>query len=245
MHARVADSAISNDADADFVSRALAGCRAARRELVLRSTPVVQQRVSRPLARFGAARGRRVDRSEVLDLVQQVLLVLFDRDGRVLRSWDPGRGLSLMNFIGLVAEREAKAILRSGRRSAWAEEPTSGDELCALAMDEHVLEDEVASREELLEIWQKLEAALSPRNLELFRALLVDELSIEEASARFSMSPNALYTFRSRLRQQVQAIRASLTPAEATTHAAPRGARLVARQPALERNGPRSVGGDS
>ena len=63
--------------------------------LVLRLSPVVQRRVCRPLASSRAARGRGVERAEVLDLTQQILLLLFDRDSRVLRSWDPARGLSL------------------------------------------------------------------------------------------------------------------------------------------------------
>jgi hypothetical protein len=90
-----------HEADADLVRRAVDGEAAARHALVLRLGPVVQ-------------RGRGVERSEVLDLTQQILLLLFDRDSRVLRSWDPGRGLALANFVGLV-EREARAILRSGR----------------------------------------------------------------------------------------------------------------------------------
>jgi RNA polymerase sigma-70 factor (ECF subfamily) len=204
---------MTHEADVDLVRRAVEGESAARHALVVRLSPVVQRRVCRPLASSRGARGRGVQRSEVLDLVQQILLLLFDRDSRVLRSWDPSRGLSLPNFVGLVAEREAKAILRSGRRSAWAENPTSEDDAAVLAVDDRTLEDHVVSREELSKIWHRLEEELSPRGIELFRALLIDQLSIEEISDRFDMSPNALYTFRSRLRQQVQDIRRQLTSA--------------------------------
>src|SRR5688572_12519098 len=112
---------MTQETDVELVRRAVEGQAAARHTLVLRLSPVVQRRVCRPLQSSRAARGRGVERSEVLDLTQQILLLLFDRDSRVLRSWAPERGLSLANFVGLVAEREAKAILRSGRRSAWAE----------------------------------------------------------------------------------------------------------------------------
>lgn len=204
-------SAMTLETDVDLVRRAVDGQAAARHALVLRLSPVIQRRVCRPLAASRAARGRGVERSEVLDLTQQILLLLFDRDSRVLRSWDPARGLSLANFVGLVAEREAKAILRSGRRSAWAERPTSEDDVSALAVDDRALEDHVVSREELQKIWHCLEEQLSPRGLELFHALLIEQLSIEELAERFDMSPNALYTFRSRLRQQVQEIRRQLS----------------------------------
>lgn len=197
------------DTDLELVRRAVAGQAAARRALVSSLAPVIQRRVCRPLAHSRAARGHAVQRSEVLDLTQQILLLLFDDDSRVLRSWDPARGLSLANFVGLVAEREAKAILRSGRRSAWAEQPTSHDDVCALAIDAHALEEHVGSRQELQKIWHRPEEQLSPRGLDLFHALLIEQRSIEELTERFNMSPNALYTFRSRLRQQVEAIRVS------------------------------------
>jgi DNA-directed RNA polymerase specialized sigma24 family protein len=209
--ARSGRSGVSQDADLELVRRAVDGQPAARHALVLRLSPIVQRRVCRPLASSHAARQRRAERSEVLDLTQQVLLLLFDRDSRVLRSWDPERGLSLANFVGLVAEREAKAILRSGRRSAWAEKPTSEDDVSAFAVDERALEDQVVSREELQKIWHRLEEQLSPRGIELFHALLIEQLAIEEIAERFNMSCNALYTFRSRLRQQVQEIRRQLT----------------------------------
>ncbi len=213
--------------DVDLVRRAVDGDAAARHALVLRLSPVVHRRVCRPLA---IRRGGSVQRSEVLDLVQQILLLLFDKDSRVLRSWDPTRGLSLSNFVGLVAEREAKAVLRSGRRSAWAENPTAEDDVSTLAVDDAVLEDDIVSRGELRTIWHRLEEALSPRSIELFRALFIEQLSIEEISGRFGMSSNALYTFRSRLRQQVQAIRRELSatqgpPPVATTRRLPMGPR--------------------
>jgi DNA-directed RNA polymerase specialized sigma24 family protein len=206
---------MNREEDADLVRRAVDGEAAARHALVLRLAPVVQRRVCRPLANSRAASGRGVERSEVLDLTQQVLLLLFDRDSRVLRSWDPGRGLTLANFVGLVAEREAKAILRSGRRSAWAERPSGDDDLSVLAMDDRTFEDHVVSRDELARIWHQLEEELSPRGFELFRALLIEQLSMEETSARFDMSANALYTFRSRLRQRVHAIRCELASTSA------------------------------
>lgn len=197
------------EADVELVRRAVAGEAAARHALVLRLSPVVQRRVCRPLASSRAGRG--VQRSEVLDLTQQILLLLFDRDSRVLRHWAPERGLSLANFVGLVAEREARAILRSGRRSAWAERPTSDDDVSALAVDEQELEDQVVSRQELQKLWHCLEEQLSPRGLALFQALAIEQLSIEELAERFQMSSNALYTFRSRLRQQLQEIRRRLS----------------------------------
>jgi RNA polymerase sigma-70 factor (ECF subfamily) len=191
-----------------LVQCALRGEAAASRALVLQLTPIVQRRVALAWASCGAPAGRPVLRSDVLDLTQQVLLLLFERDARVLRSWDPVRGLSLGGFVGLVAEREALTLLRTGRRSAWAETPTSDDVLDQVPAPG--IEPRLSARDELSRIWEALECRLSPRGLLLFRALLVDELPMEEVALRFGMSTGALYTFRSRLRDQVQRLRGEL-----------------------------------
>jgi DNA-directed RNA polymerase specialized sigma24 family protein len=177
-------------------------------------TPIIQHRVSRALSvcRVRRASGSH-QRSDLLDLTQQMLLLLFEERGKALSSWHPERGLSLNNFVGLVAEREALAVLRSGRRSAWAETPTADDILSAYR-DESESENVVSARDELISIWHRLEGQLSPRGIALFRALLVDELPIEKVCQTFQMSATAVYNFRSRLRHRVREIRASLTAAE-------------------------------
>src|SRR6185503_6782407 len=88
--------------------------------LVQLLTPVIQARVARTLyrRRWGRGGGYNV-RQDVEDLTQDVFLKLFANDGRVLRSWRQERGLSLENFIGLVAEFHTISYLRSGRRNPW------------------------------------------------------------------------------------------------------------------------------
>src|SRR5262245_39126253 len=111
------------------VHRALAGDDQALNRLVAMLTPVIQSRVARGLLsrRVGSASGRNV-RQEVEDLTQEVFLVLFADGGKVLRSWEPERGLTLPNFVGLVAERQTASILRSGKRNPWREDPTLAED---------------------------------------------------------------------------------------------------------------------
>ncbi len=198
--------------DRDLVARALRrdpeGCRA----LIDCLTPVIRRRVARALARGARHSGRPPQRSDVLDLVQEVFVLLLDRDGRVLRQWDPERGLSLENFVGLVAEREAGAILRSGRRSAWAEEPAPDDKLELRAHTAPEPERIAASRQQLGRTLASLRASLSPRNYGLFEALYIHQQPIEQVAESFGMTPNALYTFRSRLKAEIAKLRDELTP---------------------------------
>jgi RNA polymerase sigma-70 factor (ECF subfamily) len=196
-------------ADRRLVASVIARDGAACRALVGRLTPIVQRRVGRRCEYFSRVRGARLERGQVLDLTQEVLVVLFDNDAAVLRSWDPARGLSLDNYVGCVAEREAAAILRSGRRSAWAETPTASD-LIELGAHADGVEQRVTSRDELLEIWHRLEEQLSARGLALFEALLIEERPIDEICERFETTANALYAFRSRVRERLQGIRRAL-----------------------------------
>ncbi len=185
----------------DEVQRALAGEAGALERLVALLTPVIQARVARTLLlrRRGGAEGRDV-RQEVEDLSQEVFLLLFADGARVLRSWQPERGLALANFVGLVAERCAASVLRSGRRSPWKEDPTLAEDLDSAA-PESGPEEITASREELRLLLHRLTEELSPLGRHLFDLLFVRELSVPEVVAATGLKPDAVYAWRSRLRR--------------------------------------------
>ncbi len=181
----------------------LAGQAGATRELVRILAPVVQARVARVLVRRRGASGRDV-RQHVEDLAQEVFEALFADGARALRAWDPARGLSLVSFCGLVAEREAASILRSGRRSPWTETATELEEL-ERSLD-HVVPAEalVANRERLAIVVERLREALSPRGLELFQRLVVDEEPVAAVCAATGMSADAVYAWKSRILKVVR-----------------------------------------
>lgn len=203
--------------DQELVDAVVARDAEACRAFIARLTPVIRHRVARVLSVHAARRGRPVERHEVLDLIQEIFVVLLDRDGRVLRSWEPSRGLSLQNFVGLVAEREAGAFLRSGRRSGWAEAPTDDTFLTANAASDVDCERQLGARQLLERLVERLRERLSPRGFALFHALYVQEQEVEAVAEDFAMSPNALYTFRTRLRREVATIRSELVPATMQT----------------------------
>ncbi|MEJ7732504.1 MAG: sigma-70 family RNA polymerase sigma factor [Polyangiaceae bacterium] len=161
--------------------------------------PLVQARVAKALLRRHRAGVRRAVREEVLDLTQEVFVALFERDGRLLRAWDPERGLSLPNFVGLIAEREVSSILRSGVRSPFAlDDALTEDALEPLEAPMGV-EADVASRETLEKLLDGLRARLSPLGLQMFRLLFVEERTVEEICESMRMRPDAVYAWRSRL----------------------------------------------
>jgi DNA-directed RNA polymerase specialized sigma24 family protein len=194
--------------DARLRDRAVAGDPQATRQLVVQLVPVIQARVARSLAAHGRPEARRNVREEIQDLTQEVLAALFDEDTRVLKAWDPNRGLSLANFVGLVAQRQALSLLRTRRRSPWVEEPTS--DMGPLLPDAVGPEARVASRQVLERLLAELEAELSPLGLELFELLLVQQLEVDEVTERMKMTRDAVYAWRSRLgklvRQRIAAL---------------------------------------
>lgn len=190
----------SNEATG-LVQKALAGEERALTQLVAVLTPVIQARAARALLSRRAllAAGRSV-RQEVEDSSQEIFLLLFAQEGRVLKSWQAERGLSLENFVGLVTERQVVSYLRSGRRNPWREEAFEAEDLGAAA-PEPGPEEITASREELRRLLDRLREAVSPLGWRLFELLFIRELPLAEVVARSGLSADAVYAWRSRLRR--------------------------------------------
>lgn len=207
------------DAERKLLDRALAGDAAARRELVTTLLPVVQVRVARVLARRRTRSNRDV-RQEVADLVQEVFAALFENDGHALRAWDPSRGLSLASFCGFIAEREAASILRSGRRSPWTEDATPSEDLERDLGATTNAELGAVSREYLERLMDRLREELSPRGLEMFQRLVIDEETVESVCTSTGMTPDAVYAWRSRLGKVARRIGAEIAGSEPVLRAA-------------------------
>jgi RNA polymerase sigma-70 factor (ECF subfamily) len=191
-----------------LVQRALAGNPVAVRALVDALTPVVQARVARSLLRSGTRRKQGRDlRQDIEDFAQEVFASLFDDHARTLRAWNPARGLSLVNFVGLVAEHQVASILRSGRRNPWTEEPTGNEEIDRSAGKVDGADRRVYSRQVLAELVERLRAELTPLGLHLFELLIVQERTVEEVCAETGMTRDAVYAWRSRLGKRVRCLR--------------------------------------
>ena len=196
-------------AEKKLIQRALAGETRAVRDMVALLTPVIQVRAARALTSRAQLSGRSI-RQEVEDMTQEVFAALFDQDGRALRAWDPDRGLSFKNFVGLLAQRQVASIMRSGKRSPWREDPADNDIVASLPQAEPGPELRALSRQLLVSLLERLRERLSPRGLELFERLIVQQEPIAELSRRTGMSAEALYAWRSRLLRQARQLAAEI-----------------------------------
>lgn len=195
-----------------LVRRVRAGDELALERFMRRVTSIVRFRVARVLVSARRSEsGAAPSRSHLLDLMQDVFLVLLDRDAAVLGSWDPARGLSLDGFVGLVAEREALSFRRSGRRSAWAEDPR--DDFAERLEDARSPEERAMAREQLELLLDYLSTRLSPQGALMFEALYVANAPVSEICERFGTTPVAVYSFKNRLKQLVSDFREGLDAA--------------------------------
>ncbi|HJK90336.1 MAG TPA: sigma-70 family RNA polymerase sigma factor [Polyangiaceae bacterium LLY-WYZ-15_(1-7)] len=194
----------------ETIDAALAGDAAAMRALVDALTPVIQATVARAL--LPAARSGRGIRADVEDLTQEVFERLLENGGRTLASWDPARGRTLRGFVRLVAQRHVATVLRSRRRSPYAEEPVAPQ---VLELPSARAERLVTARSTMRAIHAGLRERLSPKGLRVYELLLCRGLPADEVAAELGMSRGAVYMWRTRIRQAAQEIAsgAERTPA--------------------------------
>ena len=193
----------------DGLSGALSGDRAAMGKLVGRLAPVIWTRVTRVAQR---ARRRTPDQVRQIgeDLTQEVFAALFQDDGRALRAWVPERGLSLEAYVGLLSEHQAASILRSGRRSAWREDATEDEALARAVGSTDAAAARLDARDVLVRVVERIREELSPRGVQIFELLVVEERPVDEVARTMSMTADALYAWKSRIGKLATKIAADL-----------------------------------
>lgn len=196
------------------IDMALSGDKELLNQMIDMLAPVVHERVARTLIRRKSiALGRNV-RQEVEDFIQEVFIALFEQDAKILRAWSPERGLSFLNFVGLVAERHVTTILRTGKRSPWREDPTQDTDIewkaqnvaGAQTQSYYTAETQVASKELLQLLLGRLAMEVSPLGQRLFELMFVQQRSPKFVCKQMNMSADAVYTWRRRLRNTANGI---------------------------------------
>jgi RNA polymerase sigma factor (sigma-70 family) len=188
-----------------LIEEALSGSTLALQQLVRLLQPVIHVRAARVLSRY-APQMNVVARQEIADMTQEVFTALFANQGRILRDWDPRRGASLKNFIGLVAERHVSALLRSKQRM-----PLDAASPDVEASHESISpERRLISQQTLSSVLQRLRSAVSPLGFQIFVQLYVEERSVAEVSESDGLTVAALHQWQSRLRKTASEILADL-----------------------------------
>jgi RNA polymerase sigma factor (sigma-70 family) len=175
---------------------ALGGDVRASRRLVEVIAPVIRARVGRQLSRLGASRARKVC-VEFPDLVQDIFANLYEQDGKLLRQWDPERGLSFKNWIGLITQR----ALRKRLQDAQHHERPCAEPLDASGADTATNVTPLEVRAEIANFLEHLASRLSPRSrLILLQSCLYEE-DVHSVAMSVGMTEQAVYAARARLKR--------------------------------------------
>jgi len=186
----------------------MAGDASALAMLVESLAPVVRVRVTRALARRARARGRSTV-NDVDDLVQDTFALLFRDGARVLRAWDPARGSSFLGFVGLIAERAVGMTLRTSKREPWREEPTDDVALRTLC-DAPATAARLEARDELRHLLSRAQSRLSGTGWSYLKWLLLEHRPVDEIALIAGTTPDAIYTWRTRIKRLLLEIRSEL-----------------------------------
>lgn len=186
---------------------ALDGDRDALRALIAVLEPVLRARVRRKL--IDTPRRSPCLPEDVEETVQETFAQLFRDDGRLLRRYSPDRGMSLLNYVGQIAEREAGRVIRSrGFAKRRGEELVEPDDYRLDAAQEpapDVLEklQQIEHHEALL---GALRDRLSDESFLVFEALYIRLLPAADVAAMFGCAVEAIYTRRHRIRATLRTL---------------------------------------
>ena len=193
----------------DEVHKALAGDRAGLTALVRTLLPVIKVEVGVALVRR-ALPLRRDPRQDIDDFSQEVLLSLLAEGGRLLRQWDPERGRSLASFVRLITRQRVSRILHGHKGNPWSDEAV---EDIGAVMEEGRDDLALESREELRGLLERLRAHLSPRGLQLFEEIYVQQRPIAEVARELGMTREAVDAWNTRTRNLARRLEAEPPPA--------------------------------
>ena len=158
---------------------------------------LVRSSVTRLLSRRQRPLGCDVD-----DLTQHVLAHLFAYEARALSRWEDTHGVSYASYVRMIAERAAISALRRRDHNPREEHPADPSDLDERGVADRGAEEHMAERDHSRALVERLDRELSPCGRRVLRALYAEGLSVEDASQSLGMSPDALYTWRSRIRQR-------------------------------------------
>jgi RNA polymerase sigma factor (sigma-70 family) len=194
---RMASSSVAES----VLAGALGGDADAMDRLIEQLAPAVHAEVGAMLRR--RAEGRRDPHQEIEDIVQDVFAFLFAENARALRAWRPDGGRTLLSFVRLLARHQTISILRNAKRNPWTDEPMSPELVADAAGAIEGPEQQIASREMLNALLDRLLPELTPRGMLLFQVLYVERGSAEAACVESGLSIGAVYSWRKRVKRTI------------------------------------------
>ncbi len=197
----VVDPAAAREA-ATLVALALSGRGAAARVLTRRLLPVIRGRVA---AHFARRAGQRIGAHDADDMVQDIWATLLQDGGRLLRAYDPTRGMTLEGYVGLLCRRE---LWRRGEQAARLKR--GGGQVFETLDDPlpdggALPEEEAVGRDLLAGLLAHLRATLPVRGRAVLAYVYEDARDPQEAAEALGVNLQVVYNWQHRIRQESRA----------------------------------------
>jgi hypothetical protein len=200
-----------------LVRNAVAGHAPSVRALLDRLSPVVARRVTATLRR----RAQRGDVGpEIGGMVEDILVSLFQSGGDALLAWDPARRMSLDRFVDLLAQQQVLSLIRRGSTSPWHDDPTDEEPAGRADIPVAAPETDVRAGDRLTRVLDRFRETLSPRGLEMFQRIVVEQQAIGSLQATTCISHAELDRWRGRFATMARTFAAecqTLAPTEKAT----------------------------
>ncbi len=156
--------------------------------------------VSAVVRRILRGRGVRPSQSDVDDLVENTFVALLERDGRLLRKYDPTH--KLVTYLGVIARTQCHRWLRARKAKAELPDEMWGESLA----DSGALPAPVGlARGEMLDAVRDGMTELSDRERDLLKAFYFEGQDYKELSEKLGMSINSIGAALTRARAKLEA----------------------------------------
>jgi RNA polymerase sigma-70 factor (ECF subfamily) len=145
-------------------------------------------------------RGLKAAQSDVDDLVENVFVALLERDGRLLRRYDPEHKLA--TYLGVIARTQCHRWLRARKARAELPDEVWGESLAdSEALPAHL---GLARGEAIAAVREGL-AELTDREQELLKAFYFEGQDYKELAEKLGMSINSIGAALTRARSRLEA----------------------------------------
>ena len=193
----------------ELVDQVIAGNRAAIRLLIENLTPVIQLAVVHILKRCTQSYQHNHIHLEVTDYCQEIFILIFKNNSKILRDWNPDKGMNLKSYISLITKRRVISSLRNIKFTQSLDDDTIDTNIDSFLKtpDE---ESQFINRHLLYRIIKSLKNEISSFGYEIFVQIFLYGYSAEEVASKMNLTKNSVYVWKNRLKAQAKNISVQL-----------------------------------
>ena len=188
-------------ADVELQLAILAKNPAAQARFVFRFESLFRAIVRRALRKRNADWGQQCE-----DLLQEAFYDLLKQDAKAVAAWDPAKGRTFKNFLGVYVALRTSERLRK-RSSPHRQPPLAEDDILKYLTDHADLRRQLEDRSLVALVKKYVCEHFGERDVRIFEMTHLSDCSAEDIAARLDVTIDVVFTVRHRIRKSLIAIR--------------------------------------